>query len=84
MPVCLPKLLKFLLHFHPNMKQDSPFPAPHVACGQKTQFALEEENLPILEKDGITLIQSIVGTSLYFGHIMDRTTPVSVNDAGSQ
>ena len=84
MPGFLTGLLKRLLHVHPNTKHDSPFPTTYVACGQKTQFALEVENLPILEKDGITLIQSIVGASLYFGHIIDNTVIISVNDIGLQ
>ena len=84
MPGYLPRLLQRLLHVKPKSNQDSPFPAPHIKYGEKTQYAFEEEDLPILEKEGITIIQSIVGASLYFGRIIDNTILVAVNDIGSQ
>ena len=55
MPCYLPRSLKDYCMFYQTNKKDSPYLAPHVTHGQKTQFALEEENLPILEKDIITL-----------------------------
>ena len=74
----------YLLRVKPKSNQDSPFPDPRINYGQKKQCAFEEEDLPILEKEGITLIQSVVGASLCFSRTIDNTIIMPVNDIGSQ
>ena len=64
MPGYLPRLLHRLMHIPPSKPQDSPQSAPQVKCGNKIQLAVEEDNLPILEKDRVALTQSIVGAAL--------------------
>ena len=53
---------------------------PHVV----RIFFSEEENLPMLKKDGIILTQSVVRASLHFGKIIDNLMLVTVNEIGSQ
>ena len=47
--------------------------------GKKIQLDLEEENLPISEKDVIKLTQLIVGAALHFGIIIDNAMIESIN-----
>ena len=84
MPGYLPRLLQRLLHIKPKSNQDSPFPAPCITYGKKTQYASDEEDLLALEKEGIKIIQSITGASLYFGRIINNTILAAVSDIGSQ
>ena len=84
MPGFLPRLLKPFLFIPQNEPQDSPHSVPQVTHRKKIQLDLEEENLPILEKDGIILMQSIVGEALYFGRIMCNAMLVAINEIGHQ
>ena len=83
MPGYLLWLLQRLLHIKLKSNQDSFSPALHINYGEKKN-AFEDKDLPILEKEGITIIQSIVGISLYFRQIIDNTILVVVNNIGSQ
>ena len=62
-----------------SKQQDIPYPVPQGTCGNKIKLALEGEKLPILEKDRITLPQSIVGSAFFFGRIIDNAMFVAIN-----
>ena len=52
--------------------------------GKKILLNLEEENFPILEKYGVTLMQSIVVVALCFGMIIDNAMLLLINEIGSK
>ena len=84
MPGCIPKLLQRLKHAVPSTPQFSPNPSPHITHGTKVQFAKGEDKSPLLDGDGIKLVQSIVGATLYIARILDMTLLVTCNDIGIQ
>ena len=45
---------------------------------------LEENTLPILDKNSMNLMKSVVGSTLYFGRIIENTILVANNDIGYQ
>ena len=84
MPGYVPKLLQRLKHIVPSTPQFSPNPSPHVTHGTKVQFAKGEDTSPLLDGDGIKLVQSIVGATLYIARILEMTLLVTCNDIGIQ
>ena len=51
--------------------------------GQKVQYALPPETLPVLDKKGTELVQSITGTFQYYTKVVDPTMIVAVNELAS-
>ena len=47
-------------------------------------MCIRRGKLTYVRKEGVTLVQSIVDASLYFGRIIDNNILVSVNEIGSQ
>ena len=84
MPGYIPKLLDKLKHLQPSLPQYSPNPAPHITYGTKVQLAKEVDKSPPLDEQGIKLIQSIVGATLYIARILEMTLLVTCNDIGIQ
>ena len=77
-----PKLLNKLKHIQPLLPQCSPNPTPHITCGAKVQLAKDVDKSPPLEKQGIKLVQSIVGATLCIARILEMTLLVTCNDIG--
>ena len=84
MPGYIPKLLDKLKHLQPSLPQYSPNPAPHITYGTKVQLAKEVDKSPPLDEQGIKLIQSIIGATLYIARILEMTLLVTCNDIGIQ
>ena len=84
MPGYIPKLLNKLKHIAPSLPQYSPNPSPHITYGAKVQLAKGEDTSPPLDGKGITLIQSIVGATLYIARILEMTLLVTCNNIGIQ
>jgi hypothetical protein len=82
--VCsMPKYVQNLLikykHPIPKRKQYTPcYPEP-ITYGKHPQNTVIDDSTP-LSKDNIHLIQSIIGTVLYYGRIIDNTILPAVND----
>ena len=52
--------------------------------GQKVQYALPPETLPVFDKKGTKRVQSITGTFQYYTKGVDPTMLVVVNELASQ
>ena len=67
MPTYVKKALKKYNHPPPVRPQYSPHQWNKPICVTKTQMATQEPKTTLLDKDGKTRIQSIVGTFLFYG-----------------
>ena len=76
----IPAMLKNFQHLRSFKCQYSPHPAPTITYGAKIQWANKEKDLPTLDKDGINLVQQIIGSALYLGRMIDNTILVTCND----
>ena len=52
--------------------------------GQKVQYTLPSETLPVLDKKGTKQVQSITGPFQYYTNGIDTTMIVAVNELASQ
>ncbi len=73
MPGYLPKALLQFKHTTPKKKQNSSHPHVIPKDGAKTQYAIEEDDSPPLNKDDTKYIQAVAGTLLYYGRAVDNT-----------
>ncbi len=69
----LPKALLRFKHTTPKKKQNSPHPQVITKYGAKTQYAMEEDDSPPLNKEDRKYIQAVAGTLLYYGRAVDNT-----------
>jgi hypothetical protein len=83
MPDYIKKLLQKFKHKMPSRKQDAPHRWDVPLYGQKTQYADNDENLPVLSSKEITRCQQIVGTLLYYAIAVDPTMLVALGDIAS-
>ena len=65
MPGYIESLLQKLNHKCKKFSQHSPHKWTQLAYGKKRQYAIEDDNLPVLDKKGTKKVQSIVGSLLY-------------------
>jgi hypothetical protein len=84
MPDYVPNALVKLGHPPPKRPQHAPHLRHKPAYGQKVQLA-SQDLTPLLAKLGITRVQQISGIFLYYGHGVDQTILVALNEiSGSQ
>ena len=76
----LKKALKKYNHPPPIRPQYSPHRWNRPIYGIKTQMATQEPKTTLLDKDGKTRIQSIVGTFLFYGRAVEPTVLTALND----
>ena len=85
--ISMPGYIKKLLQkFKPKIlsrKQDAPHRWDVPLYGQKTQYADNVENLPVLPPAEITRCQQIVGTLLYYAIAVDPTMLVALGELSS-
>ena len=84
MPDYIRKALQKFLHTPPSRRQHAPHKWTEPAYGQKIQYALPPCSLPILDKKGITRIQAINGTFLYYSRAVDPCMLPAINEISSQ
>ena len=70
-------------HPTPTKPQDSPHPWTAPNYGAKTQYAQTPDATPPLDKDGITRLQQIIGTLLFYGRAVDNTMLVALGTLAS-
>ena len=85
MPNCVNKKTQKLKHKKPTRPQY----APHkwlkpTYYGRKLQYAPPHDTTEFLEKNGIAQIQSINGSFLYYGRVVDPTILTALNEIATQ
>jgi hypothetical protein len=84
MPGYLPKALLRFKHTTPKKKQNSPHPHVITKYGAKTQYAMEEDDSPPLNKEDTKYIQAVAGTLLYYGRAVDNTILPALSATATQ
>ena len=84
MPDYVTKKLNQYQHPHPNKPQYAPHQWTRPAYGKATQYAPEPDKTELLDSKGQRLIQSIVGTFLYYGRAIDPTILPALNEISTQ
>lgn len=79
MPGYVEKALQRFNHPNPpSAPEDSPHTSAIPQYGAKTQFTPDPDNSAPLDKKGITLLQEVVGTLLYYARAIDNTMLVTL------
>ena len=73
MPGYVPRARLKFQHKMPKKPQYSPHPWQQPVYGQRIQYADDPSASPLLDKPGITRVQSINGTCIYYGRAVDPT-----------
>ena len=84
MPGYVLAALKKYQHEKPTRPQHAPHRWNQPAYGKHVQYADPPDQSERLDTKGQRLIQSIVGTFLYYGRALDNTILCSLNDIGTQ
>ena len=74
------KLLHKLQHKIPFTQEHNPHIWTAPKYGTKVQYAPNVNNLPIVSKDRIKRIQTIIGSLLYYARAIDHTILMALND----
>ena len=77
---CIPKLVQKLKHQLPTKLQCSLHPAPTITCRAKLQQAAKDDDSPLLDNIGNTVVRSIVGAALFIGRFIDMTLLVACSE----
>ena len=68
----------------PKKKQDSPYPWSPSKYGAKQQYAKQDPNEPILEKEEIKYIQRVVGKFNFFARAINGTMQPALSAIASE
>ena len=69
---------------HPRRKQTAPHASIPVNYGAKVQFATEEIEEEVLDKNGKLFVQQVLGTFLYYARAVDSTMLVALSAIASE
>jgi hypothetical protein len=83
MPGYVKKQLLKYKHPMPTKPVHCPWEPTPIQYGSKTQDCLPQDDSPLLDNDGIKLIQQVVGSFLYYCRATDPTIPVALNELAS-
>ena len=78
MPGYVEQALQRFTHPTPTKPQHSPHPWIAPIYGASIQYAAPEDNSPPLTKQGITRLQQIIGTLLFYARAVDNTMLVAL------
>eukprot|EP00957_Ditylum_brightwellii_P161569 12301517-Ditylum_brightwellii.AAC.1 len=84
MPGYVLKALAKFQHDKPKFPQFAPHKWNQPAYSQKVQYATAPDASECLNLKGQRLIQSIVGTFLYYARVIDPTILVALNELSTQ
>eukprot|EP00957_Ditylum_brightwellii_P139504 10632305-Ditylum_brightwellii.AAC.1 len=84
MPGYMLRALKQFQHVAPKHPQHAPHQWNKLAYGQKIQYAKAPDISIRLDAKGQRLIQSIVGTFLYYARAIDGIALPALNNIGTQ
>ena len=83
MPAYVQQALNKFQHTKPTRLQHSPHKWNEPVFGQQIQYATVDESTPLNAKE-TRLVQSIVGTFLYYARAIETTILVALNEIGTQ
>eukprot|EP00970_Alexandrium_tamarense_P017799 scaffold11398_cov137-Alexandrium_tamarense.AAC.1 len=84
MPGYIKNALQRYNHEPPDKQQHCPYPPQPKKYGSDAQEPKPIDTSPILDKDGITRIQQIVGTISYYARAVDITILTALNTIGAE
>ena len=84
MPGYIEKRLKKFNHPFPRRQVDSPHTHTSPVYGQKIQYAPTDDITDLLDKKGITRVQEIVGSLLFYGRALDSTILPALNEISTK
>ena len=84
MPGYVKKQLIKYNHPTPKSPQHCPWSPQPIHYGSKTQEPIPPDKSPELEKDGVKLIQQVVGSFLYYCRATDTTIPEALSELSQQ
>ena len=82
MPKFVPKALSKLQHTAPKKPQHSSHKHVVPGFGQQQQFTPALDKSPVVNKETTQYIQSIVGSFIYYGRVVDPTILPTINELG--
>jgi hypothetical protein len=83
MPGYIAAALERFQHTKPKRRQDAPYPWIAPTYGAKVQYAAPEDESPPLDASGITRLQEVIGTLLYYARAIDSTMLVALSTLSS-
>ena len=84
MPGYVKKQLVKYNHPTPKSPQHCPWSPQPIHYGSKTQEPIPPDKSPQLDKDGVKLIQQVVGSFLYYCRATDTTIPEALSELSQQ
>ena len=84
MPKYIPQVLERFKHKKGENLQYSPHQHVPIKFGAKRQYAIEDDNTTLLDKNGIKYVQQVVGSLLYYARAIDSTILPALNTIGSE
>ena len=79
MPGYIEKQLSKYKHPTPKRSQHSPYPCAPKTYGKSAQDPIANDNSPPAGQEGITHVQKVVGSILYYARSVDSTPLVALN-----
>ena len=83
MPKYVKQALKQFQHTL-NKRQHQPFPSAKIDYGAKKQYAKQQSNAPLLDKEGKKIVQRVCGKFLFLGRAVDSTLLCPISAIASQ
>ena len=84
MPGYVVQALKKFQHTKPTRVQHAPHKWNQPTYGKCVQYATSPDTTKLLDKKGTRLVQSIVGTFLYYARAIETPILVALNEIGTQ
>ena len=84
MPGYIKKQLSKYKHPTPKRPQHAPFPCAPKAYVKLAQDPIATDNSPPAGQEGITHVQKVVGSILYYARLVDSTPLVALNTLASE
>ena len=84
MPGYIEKQLSKYNHQTPTQPQHAPYPCATKTYGILVQDPITTDNSPPAGQEGITHVQNVVGSILYYAHSVDITPLIALNTLASE
>ena len=84
MPGYIEKKLSKYNHSIPKRPQHAPYPCAPKTYGKSAQDPIATDNSPPAGQEGITHVQKVVGSILYYARSVDSTPLVALNTLASE
>ena len=84
MPDYVKDALKSFQHDTPKRSQHAPHPWVKPTYGQTVQLTEEQDTSPLLDAEGVNLIQRIIGKFYYYARAVDHTMLVALGELATK